>query len=105
MGGGGHRHCKANAHVAARAGIYGGVDAHQQAIGIYQRATRIAGVNGGIGLNEILKGVDAQLFATQRAHNARGDGLTDAKGIANGQNGIAHLQGFHLTQDNDGQLG
>ena len=56
-------------------------------------------------MNEIFKGVDAQLLAPQGAHNARGHGLTHAKGIANGQYGVAHLQTFHLAQHDGGQFG
>ena len=99
-----HRHCKANAQVATRARINGRVDAHQQTVGIDQCATRVTRIDSRICLNKIFKGVDAQLFASQGAHNARGDGLANAKGIANGQDSIAHLQTLHLTQDDGGQF-
>ena len=48
------------------------VDADQIAAGIDQRTAGIAGVDGGVGLDEVLEGTDAQMISTQRAHNSVG---------------------------------
>lgn len=51
---------KADALGAAGLGKDGGIDAYQLAVGINQRASGVALVDGGIGLDEILIGVEAQ---------------------------------------------
>ncbi len=76
----------------------------QVAVHIHQRAARVAGVDGGVGLDEVLKGVDAQLAAAQRADDAAGHRLAHAKGVANGQHLVAHGQGVGVAQRDHGQL-
>ena len=84
---------KTDAHVAARAGVNGGVDAGQMPVHIHQRTARVAGVDRRIGLDEILEGVDAQLVAPGGAYDAGCDSLPHAKRVANGQHLVSHLQG------------
>ena len=95
---------EADAHAAARARVDRGVDAFEVAVDVDQRAARIAGVDGGVGLDEVLEGVDAQLVAPQRRDDAAGDGLADAEGVADGQHLVAHLQGVGVAQHDHGQL-
>ena len=71
---------------------------------IDQRPAGVAGVDGRVGLDEIFKGVDAQMGATQGADDARGHGLTDTKRVADGQHHIAHLQVLGLAQHDDRQF-
>ena len=96
--GGCHGNSKTDAHVATRARINRGVDAHQVAQGVNQGATRITWVDGGVCLNKVFKGVDAQLVAPQCADDAAGDSLAHAKGVANGQHLVTHLQGIGIAQ-------
>ena len=102
--GGGDRDGKANAHVAARARVDGCVDAQQVAMDIHQCASRVAGVDGCVGLDEILEGVDAQLAAPQCADDAAGYGLAHAKRVANGQHLIAHRKLVRVAQHDHGQF-
>ena len=102
--GGRYGNGKSNAHGAARARVDRGVDAQQVAVHIDQRAAGIAGIDRCIGLDKILEGVDTQLVASQRAHDAAGHSLTDAKRVANGQHGVAHHQRIGVAEHNDGQL-
>ena len=88
--GGGHRNGKPDAHAAARARVDGGVDAQQIAVHINQCPPGVAGVDGGIGLNEVFKRVDAQFAAAQGADNPAGHRLAHAKRVANCQHGVTH---------------
>jgi len=102
----GHRHGdgEADAHAAARARIDRGVDAQQVAVDVDQRAARVAGVDGRVGLDEVLEVVDAELVAAQRRDDAAGHGLADAEGIADGQHLVAHLQFVGAAQHDHRQL-
>ena len=61
-------HGEADAVVAAAGADDGGVDADEPAFGIHQRAAGIAGVDGRVGLDEIL---DSALMPTVRCGRAR----------------------------------
>ena len=66
--------------------------------GVNQRAARIAGVDGGVGLDEILEGIDAELVAPECADNAARHRLPDTKGVADGQHLVTHLQRVGVAQ-------
>ena len=104
--GGGRRDGKTNAQrrAARRARINRGVDADHVAVDIHQRATGVAGVDRRIGLNEIFKGVDAEMTARQRADNAERHRLPDAEWIADRQHQIADLRLIGLAEGNRRQL-
>ena len=93
-------HGKADALVSAAAvADDGGVDADQFAAGVHQRAAGISGIDGGVGLNEVLVAagaLDIQAAAARGADDAHGDGLADAEGIADGEHDVAdaHLGGI-----------
>ena len=55
-------------------------------------------------MNEVLKRVDAQLAATQRADDAAGHCLAHAKGVADSQHAVAHGDLVGVAQNDDGQL-
>ena len=82
---------EANADVAAVGRQDRGVDAHQLAAQVHQRAAGVAGVDGGVGLDEILVALDAQPGAAQRADDAGCHGLTETEGIADGDDEVTHL--------------
>ena len=69
-----------------------------------QRAAGIAGVDCGIGLDEILETIDAELIASERAHNSEGDGAAEAKRIADGENDVTDLNGFGRSERDRGQV-
>ena len=83
---------KADALRAAGAREDRGVDADELAGHVDQRAAGIAGIDGGIGLDEELVVGDADLGARQRRDDAVGDGLPDAEGIADRQHDVADQQ-------------
>ena len=97
-----HGNSKPDAHAAARFGINGGVDAQQIALNIDQGTTRVAGVDGSVGLYEVFECVDAQLVAPQCRNDATGNGLSHAKGVAYGQDNIANLKLFGVVQNHHG---
>ena len=69
-----------------------GVDADQLAAQVDQRAARIARIDRGVGLDEVLVAFDAEAAAAERADDARGHGLAEAEGIADGDHEIADLE-------------
>ena len=88
------RNGEADADIAATPGEDCGVDADQLALEVDERTARVADIDGGIGLNEILVGVGAepQPGAADGADDAGGDGLAEAEGVADGDDVVAHLQ-------------
>ncbi len=82
---------EADAHAAAGARIDRRIDAHEPAPGVDQRAAGIAGVDGGVGLNEEPVVVDADVGARQRRDDALRHALADAEGIAERDDEIADL--------------
>ena len=92
--------------IAAAAAENGGVDADEPAFSINQRATGIARVDGGVGLDEILVLVEArQTASAQGADNPHGDRLANAEGIPDGQNHIANLQQVAVGKRDGRQAG
>src|SRR5262245_19819607 len=81
-----------DALIAAALAEDGGVDADQLAPRVDQRPTRVAGVNRGIGLNEILVSRDAETGASQRRHDAERHRLIELEGIADRQDPLRDLQ-------------
>lgn len=93
---------KSDALVAAGAAEDGLVDADEPAAGVDERAAGIAGVDGGVGLDEILVVHDAHAAAALGTDDAHGDGLPDAEGVADGKGHIAH---FDLVAVGEGDRG
>ena len=80
---------ESDALIATRAAENLAVDADETTLGIDERAAGVAGVDGGIGLDEIL--VHAGVIgAVLGADDALGHGLAEAKRIANGEHHVAH---------------
>ena len=86
------RNREADALRAARAREDRGVDADQAPAEIDQRAAGIAGIDGGIGLDEELVVGDADLGARHRRDDAVGHGLADGERIADGEHHVADLE-------------
>ncbi len=85
--------------------VGGGVDAHQIAAGIDQGAPRVALVDGGVGLQQILPAVAVRAHAGEAdaaggADDALGDGLADVVGVADGEHHVAHIgQALRILRD------
>src|SRR5580658_1596647 len=100
---GGGRQREADTFETTAAGVDGGVDADHFASHIDERAAGIAGVDGGVGLNEALKLV-ADVGAIFRADNSGGDGGIQAEGTADGENPVADLHAVGIAELGNGEL-
>ena len=72
----------------------GGVDAHKLAGEIDECAARVAGVDRGVGLDEVFVALDAQARPSLGADDARSDGILKAEGIANSDDIITDSKGI-----------
>ncbi len=85
--------------------IGGGVDTHQIATAVDQRAARVALVDGGIGLQQILTAIAVGPHAGEagtagRTDDALGDGLADVVGVADGEHHISNFwQSLGILRD------
>ena len=89
---------------AAALGEDRGVDADQPPVHVDQRAARIAGIDGGVGLDEELVVGDADLRARERRDDAAGHRLADAERIADGEHEIADLETVRIAELDRGEL-
>ena len=89
---------EANAHAAARARVNRRVYSDQPTIEIDERSTGIAGIDGGIGLDEEAIIIAADLRARERGDNALRHRLAYAKGIADGDDEIANFERVGIAQ-------
>ena len=83
---------KANALRPAGARIDRRIEPDHAAVHIDQGAAGIAGIDGGVGLDEELIVADADVGARHRRDDAVRHGLADAERIADRQHHVAHLQ-------------
>ena len=84
---------------------YYGIDAYQTAFEVEQGATAVAGVDGGVGLDQV--GEHAALAAdgaAQGRDHARGDGVVEAEGVADGDDGLAGHEVGGIAQGHGGQV-
>ena len=75
-----------------------GIDANDFAEVVNQRTAAIAGIDGSIGLDEILVKNRPQIIAAGCADNTHGHGMAQSKGIADGQYHIAYSHGAIFCQ-------
>jgi hypothetical protein len=83
---------EADAHVATAAAEDRRVDTDHLAVEVDQRTARIAGVDGGVGLDEILVVADAHAGAPLGADHAYGEGVTEAEGVADSDHPLADFE-------------
>ena len=101
-----HGDCKANALISAGAVCNDrGVDANQLTAVVYQRPSRIAWVDRGVGLDEILVLLDTEMGSSRSADDAHRDGLSHAEWITDGQSVVAHLNFGRVADRNAGKVG
>src|SRR5262249_53114555 len=92
---------ESNTAVAAVVGSNGGIDADDLAVQIDQRTAAGAGVDGGVGLEELLDsyGVpEADLAAVTSADDAVADRLIEAKRAADGEHPTANFGVVAVTE-------
>ena len=88
---------------ALAAGHDGGIDAHHFALEVEQGAAAVAGVDGGVGLEEVIIGAGADDPALG-ADNPLGDGVAQTEGITHRHDPVAHPHGVGITQLQEGQV-
>ena len=79
---------EADADAAARTREDGRVDADEPAFHVDEGSARIAGIDGGVRLDEGLEIRHSDIGAGKRRNDARGNGLPDAEGIADGEDEV-----------------
>ena len=94
---------EADTFEAAAACVDGGVDADYFAGHVDERAAGIAGVDGGVGLNEALELV-ADVGTIFRADDSGGDGGVQAEGAADGQDPVADLHAVGISEFGYGEF-
>ena len=67
-------------------------------------AARVAGIDRGVGLDEILVALDVEPGAPERADDARGHGLAEAERIADGDHEIADLEILRIAERQRGEV-
>ena len=93
--GGVDRDREANALCAARDGA---VDADHLAPLVDQRPAAVARVDGRVGLDEVLVVREAHVGPPCGTDDARGHGVVEAEGVADGQDFLSHHQVVGVTQ-------
>ena len=76
----------------------GCVDPDQLSLEIDQRAAGITRIDGCIGLYEILITLDIKPAPSQRAYDSRGDGLSQAKWIADRNDEISYVKQIGIAE-------
>jgi hypothetical protein len=94
---------EADADVAARAAVDGGVDADHLALEVHEGAARVARVDGGVGLNEVVVAALAD-EATLGADDAGRDRVAQAEGIADREDPVADAQIVGIAEVHRRQL-
>ena len=89
---------EANPHAAAGTRVDRRIDADELAVEIDQRAARIAGIDGGVRLDEEAQVADPDLRARERRNDALGHRLADAERIADGDYEISDLERVRVAK-------
>src|SRR6266571_4671337 len=85
------RNSETDALIATGAAQDGCVDADQTALGVHQGATGVAGIDRGVGLDEVLIIQPDGAASASGTDDTSGHGLADAERIADRQHYIPHL--------------
>ncbi len=90
-----HRHSETDASGRARRAVDGGVDADQPPGRIEQRAAGVAGVDSGVGLDQVIDGRPAPFAvegAVERRDDAGGERPVQSEGIADSEHFLPDLE-------------
>ena len=82
----------------------GGVDSNQPPLDVHERAARVARIDRGVRLNEILVRFNSHIAAVSRADDAFGHGLSDTERVANRERHIADLHLVAVGHGDDGEI-
>lgn len=74
------------------------VHAHQAAFHVDERPARVSGIDGRVGLDEVLVVGDAHVRAPLGGNDAHRNGLTDAEGITDSEHDVAEPQARRVTE-------
>ena len=102
-----HRHInrdgERNTHKPAAAAVNLRIDADHLPFQVKQRPTRIAGVDGDVGLDE-RRIVFVRQAAALGGHDAGGDAVVEAERCADGRHPFARFQIFRIADFDHGQV-
>ncbi len=76
----------------------GGVDADHPPVQVEERTARVAGIDGGVGLDEALVGRHAQVLAPRRGDDADGDRAIQPERVADRDRPLADAQLVRIAQ-------
>ena len=103
-----HRNRKAQAlrhRAVAQCGADdGGVDADELAARVHERAARVADVDRGVGLDEVLECRDAELPSAGGAHDPHRDRLAQAERVADREHDFPDLEVVGAAERDLGQI-
>src|SRR5690348_16053221 len=85
-------HGEPDPDIAAAGRQDGRVDSDELAAQVYQRSARIAGIDRGVSLDEVLVSLDPKTTASQRADDPRSHRLPESERVADGDHEIAHFK-------------
>src|SRR3984893_4052207 len=102
------RHVDGYGESKARMGIgrsdVSGIDAHELALQVNERATRTSWIDARIGLNEVFVLFDAETGAMQPADDTRRHAFADIGRIADGNNEVANSDTVGIAIHDGGQI-
>ena len=100
------RNGKSHPRETARRRDQKGVDADDFAAHVDQRAARVTGINGSVGLNELarLAAIAIGIGPVESAYDSAGHGKVLVVRIAESQNGFARPQAAGIAPGNTGQI-
>src|SRR5206468_8110618 len=93
---------ESDAERAARLRNDDAVDPDEVAGRIHERASGAARVDRGVGLDEILEAVDAEMVATERADDAERYGVAEVEGVADREHEVPHLHALERAERDGG---
>jgi hypothetical protein len=97
-------HRKADPYIAASRAEDSGVNADQFSVETNKGTTRIAGIDGRVGLDKVFVAFDAEATSSKRADDARRHGLSETEWVSDGHHEVAYLQRIGLSEVDRGQI-